>query len=186
MVEGEIITRSVINILEDGSYPYMLVGSFSSNMYGIPRSTKDADFVIDVKDRTVMPRLMKELDHLLEFDPQSSFEGHTGCMRYEAMARSFPFGIEFFELADDPFALSRFQRRVRFHSSVLGRNVWIPTAEDVIVQKLRWGREKDRVDARDVMTVQGTALDLHYIENWCQRLNVTDRYQAVLATVPII
>ena len=64
--------------------------------------------------------------------------------------------------------------------------MWIPTAEDVIVQKLRWGREKDRVDARDVMTVQGTALDLHYIENWCQRLNVTDRYQAVLATVPKI
>ncbi len=186
MVEGESITRAVVEVLEEGAFPYMLVGSFSSNMYGIARSTKDADFVIDVADRSVMPRLMKALDHLLIFDPQVSFEGLTGSTRYEAMARTFPFRIEFFERSNDAFAIARFERRVRHPSSIFGREVWIPTAEDVVIQKLRWARDKDRVDARDVMAVQGTALDHAYIEDWCHRLNILDRYQAVFASVPEI
>lgn len=186
MVEGENITRAVIDVLETEGIPYMLVGSFSSNMYGIARSTKDADFVVDVADRTIMPRLFKALDHLLEFDPQASFEGLTGSVRHEATARSFPFRIEFFERANDPFAIARFERRVRHPSTVFGCEVWIPTPEDVVIQKLRWAREKDRADARDVIAVQGGALDHAHIQDWCQRLGILDRYQAVMASVPEI
>jgi hypothetical protein len=48
---------------------------------------------------------------------------------------------------------------------MLGRTTWLPTAEDVVVQKLRWGRPKDLEDARDVLAVQGTeSLDMAYIE----------------------
>jgi hypothetical protein len=183
MVEGENITRAVIEVLELGKFPYMLVGSFSSNMYGIARSTKDADFVVDVADRTVMPRLFKELNHLLEFNPQASFEGLTGSTRHEAMARSYPFRVEFFEKANDPFAVARFARRVRHPSTVFGCDVWIPTAEDVVIQKLRWARDKDLADARDVMAVQGPALDHGYIEVWSHRLDILDRYQSIRASV---
>jgi len=187
MIEAERITKAVINVLEDTGVAYMLVGSFSSNMYGIPRSTKDADFVIDVVDRTVMPKLMKSLDTLLEFDPQTSFEGIGGSIRHEAVARtSFPFRVEFFERSNDDFAMARFERRVRFFSSVFGREVWIPTPEDVVVQKLRWGRTKDLNDARDVMAVQGSSLNHTYIEDWCRKLGRLEVYQQVRATVPNI
>ena len=186
MIEGEKITRSVIETLEDGGFSYMLVGSFSSNMYGIPRSTMDADFVIDLVSRKDLSRLVTALNPLLEFDPQSSFEGLTGSIRHEASARNSPFRVEFFELSDDFFAQARFVRRVRFRSSVFGREIWIPTPEDVVIQKLRWYRDKDRGDARDVMTVQGPALDYAHIEDWCGKLNILDRYHAVRATVPEI
>jgi len=50
-------------------------------------------------------------------------------------------------------------------SPSIGTEVWIPTAEDIVVQKLRWGRNKDLDDARDVLAVQGTDfLDMPYIE----------------------
>jgi hypothetical protein len=187
MIEAERITKAVINVLEDTKVPYMLVGSFSSNMYGIPRSTKDADFVVDVADRTVMPGLMKALEDILEFDPQTSFEGIGGSIRHEAVARAaFPFRVEFFERTNEEFALARFERRVRFYSSVLGREVWIPTPEDVVVQKLRWARPKDQLDARDVMSVQGALLDYTYIEDWCRKLGRFEVYQQVRATVPDI
>lgn len=46
-----------------------------------------------------------------------------------------------------------------------------PTAEDVIIQKLRWSsrakRSKDFADAVAVLQVQGNALDWPYIEHWC-------------------
>ena len=33
----------VIRVLQTHQIPYMLVGAFSSNAYGYPRATKDAD-----------------------------------------------------------------------------------------------------------------------------------------------
>jgi hypothetical protein len=45
----------------------------------------------------------------------------------------------------------------------------MPTAEDVVVQKLRWGRVKDAEDARFILAVQGDALDFTYIERWCDQ-----------------
>ena len=38
-------TAAVIDALNALAVPYLLVGSFASNFYGIPRSTQDADFV---------------------------------------------------------------------------------------------------------------------------------------------
>ncbi|MFN7804082.1 MAG: hypothetical protein ACK5TO_08720, partial [Planctomycetaceae bacterium] len=37
----------VIQMLQANEIPYMLVGAFSSNAYGYPRSTNDADVVIE-------------------------------------------------------------------------------------------------------------------------------------------
>jgi hypothetical protein len=62
-----------------------------------------------------------------------------------------------------------------------GAKAWLPTAEDVIVQKLRWSalakRPKDFKDACDVMAVQAGNLDWPYIERWCEELGAS----AVLA-----
>ena len=41
-------TVAVIEALEATDIPYMVVGSFSSNYYGISRSTKDADLVVEL------------------------------------------------------------------------------------------------------------------------------------------
>lgn len=38
----------VIRSLDQLGIPYMLVGSYSSNFYGQPRMTKDADFVLQL------------------------------------------------------------------------------------------------------------------------------------------
>ena len=45
---GNEATLAVIDALELCSIPYMLVGSYSSNVYGVERSTQDADFVIEL------------------------------------------------------------------------------------------------------------------------------------------
>ena len=43
---GDEAVLAVIEALEGLGVGYMLVGSLSSNFYGIPRATQDADFVI--------------------------------------------------------------------------------------------------------------------------------------------
>jgi hypothetical protein len=49
MTAGESITVRVADALKACGIAYMLSGSFASNFYGIPRSTKDADFVVQLQ-----------------------------------------------------------------------------------------------------------------------------------------
>ena len=67
----------------------------------------------------------------------------------------------------------------------LARTTWLPTPEDVVVQKLRRGRNKDLDDARDVLAVQGPeTLDMAYIEHWCALHGTAPRLSDALAGIP--
>ena len=46
MTDFERALKLVLDALEQADIPYMLVGSFASNLYGVPRATQDADVVI--------------------------------------------------------------------------------------------------------------------------------------------
>jgi hypothetical protein len=50
----------------------------------------------------------------------------------------------------------------------------IPTAEDVVIQKLRWQRDKDIADVRIVIAVQAAQLDWSYIHYWTDQHGTTD------------
>lgn len=175
------VALRVAEALKASGIPFMLVGGFSSNYHGIPRSTKDADFVVQLS----VP-LNQEFARTLgpEFEPeaQMSFETNTGTQRQEFQVRGTLFKVEIFRLSNDPHDQQRFQRRQRVE--VQGREVFFPTAEDVIVWKLRWGRVKDREDVRAVMGVQRGILDWSYIESWCDRHGTRALLEQIRQTVP--
>ena len=164
------IALEVAAALDEQQIPYMLVGSFSSNVYGVPRSTRDADFVIQHPGLS-FKQLMLKLGSRFVGDPQLRFEGVTGTTRQVIELADHTFKVELFRLTDDPFDQSRFARRVR--RKVGAQDVWFPTAEDVVVQKLRWwsngARPKDIEDAKQVISVQGSNLNWTYIEHWCDQ-----------------
>ena len=60
MTTGESITLKVAETLEACGIPFLLSGSFASNYYGIPRSTRDADFVLQA-EHAVGPEFAKRL-----------------------------------------------------------------------------------------------------------------------------
>lgn len=146
----------VVDAPNGAGIPYALVGSFASNRWGIPRATKDADFVLQLAPADT-GRLWELFSGEFEVDPELSFETRTGSRNLEMRCRASPFTIELFLLSDDAHHQERFRRRVTVE--VFGRTVWMPTAEDVIIQKLRWARPKDLDDARGVLAVQAGRLD---------------------------
>ena len=89
-------------------------------------------------------------------DDQVTFETIAWHTRQILKVPSIPFEIELFDLSDEPFDLSRFERRVK--TSIGGHDVWLPTTEHVVVQKLRWAslgnRGKDFLDALGVAKVR--------------------------------
>lgn len=175
------LVKLAISALDRLMIPYMVVGSFSSNVYGNPRSTKDADFVLELGS-TPISAVMCELGSEFEIEQQMSFETVTATTRHRIRHRETSFLIEFFLLSDDPHDRLRFHRRV---SGDIGeQRAFVPTAEDVVIQKLRWSkhgrRQKDIDDAAGVIAVQSSQLDLEYIRKWCDEHETRELLEKLL------
>jgi hypothetical protein len=166
--------------------PHMFTGALATGLYGSPRSTADVDVVVDVADPTAVPRLVQRLAPIVTFDTQIHFDTLTLGRRLVGTTRSVPpLIVELFTLFDDPFVTEQFSRRRQRPLATVGRSVPVPTPEDVIVQKLRWGRPKDLDDARDVLAIQGVSrLDLGYIRRWCDRHGTTATLDTIVAALP--
>lgn len=182
MNSAEAIVQ-VVDAAVAAGIPYMLTGSLASGVWGIPRSSKDADIVLEMERRRP-DEIMRHLGPEFVLDDQMSFETITGSMRWNLRVPSISFDIELFLLNPDDHHQSRFLRRVAKMHPVLRRELFIPTAEDVIIQKIRWGRLKDQQDAIDVMAVQGAVLDWPYIESWCDKHGTRKLMEELRAAVP--
>lgn len=166
-----------------GGIPYLLAGSFASNVYGIPRSTKDADFVVQLHGG-LGREFDKQLGDEFELDPQLSFETVTGTYRQLIRHSKSTFTIEIFLLSKDPHDQERFARRRE--QDFFGRQVWLLSPEDLIISKLRWARVKDKEDILNVMAVQAARLDWKYIREWCIRHGTLSLMEEIRKTVPTV
>ena len=182
----EQLAAAVIDACEAAGVEHMLTGAFATSLYGVPRSTSDVDVVVDAVAGEPIQRVMARLAPLVVFDPQVQFDTLTWGRRHVGSTRTDPpLLIELFALFDDAFVQHQFKRRRRLVLPSIGRAAWVPQPEDLVVQKLRWGRAKDLDDARDVLAVQGfERVDLGAIRSWCLLHGTTDRLDAVLAAIP--
>jgi hypothetical protein len=189
MKTGNDAVARVVDTLVALGIDFFLAGSYSSNFYGIPRATRDADFVAVFS--VPVGKVALELGDEFVLDSQVSFEGITGTMRDIFSVPSVAFKIEFFHLSEDPHDQSRFHRRRKVFDELVEREFYIPTAEDVIVTKLRWERigqrGKDGTDVRDVIAVQGDdALDWEYIHHWTAEHKTRELLDEIRASIPPI
>jgi hypothetical protein len=172
-------TAAVVGALEELSIPYMLVGAFSVNAYSIPRSTKDADFVVELQSGDLM-RLANKLGPEFRLDRQMQFETITNTIRNVIEHRPTQFKIELFRLTKDPHHIERFRRRRRERLADTIWQPWMPAPEDVVIQKLRWGRTKDIEDATNILAVSGSGMDHNYIEQWTQVHGSNEMYRNLM------
>ena len=156
-MNSEQAVAHVISCLEEFGIEYMLVGALSCNVYGIPRASADADLVVDLGERDL-------LDCMSKLGPS-----HRNVIHFLPTG----FDIELFRLSDDPHHRVRFGRRVKIALPELDKIAYVQTAEDLVVQKLRWARRKDLDDIVNVLTVSAHGLDWKYINEWAQQHGTT-------------
>ena len=179
----ESLTLKVVEALEAAKVPYFISGSFASNFYGIPRATKDADFVIQ-QIGGVGLTFASLLGVDFELDAQLTFETITGTHRQMVRHRKSAFKFEIFILSRDPHDQARFSRRRE--EILFGRKVWLPSPEDSIISKLRWARNKDEDDVRNIISVRHSKLDWQYIEKWCEQHGTLSLLTEIRRSVPDI
>ncbi|MGB8854172.1 MAG: hypothetical protein WCC69_11470 [Pirellulales bacterium] len=164
MTTEQAVAR-LIEALEREGVPYMVVGAFSSNLYGVPRATNDADIVVQFDSFNLL-KFCHELGTEFVLDRRMMIEGFTGSVRNVVTFRPTGFQIELFRLGEDPHHRERFQRRRRQHMPECSREAWVAAAEDVVIQKLRWARRKDLDDVVNLLAVSGGMLDWDYLRRW--------------------
>ena len=173
---ADLATLRVISALNTLDIPYMLTGSMATNLYGIPRSTEDADFVVQLDDKKGISNIAQQLGADFVLDRQASFESVTVSQRFLFRVRESEFKIELFLLTDDSFDQQRFQRRQKLQ--LPDGWVWVPTVEDVVVNKLNWAqiskRSKDFDDACNVASTSGDLIDWNYVSQWCATMETSD------------
>jgi Domain of unknown function (DUF1814). len=174
------VLSQIATALDQLGIPYVLVGSFASSMHGMYRATADIDILADIKTEQVRP-LFEALRDSFYVDEHVMREAVTKRRSFNAIHFDSVFKVDFFVAKSDDFALAQLNRRqLRKVSPDSDEAVYVATAEDTILAKLRWyqaGNETSNNQWNDVLGILGTSkhtLDLDYLRLWAGKLGLTD------------
>jgi hypothetical protein len=161
---------------------YYLTGSMASNYWGIPRSTHDLDFVVQIPAPAVRS-LVDEFSGDYYIDEGAVVAATRPPHQFNAIDTRSALKVDFWLAQETPFDLEMLRRR--FRSTLFGETAWIATAEDVILHKLAWNAmtpsERQLTDAAGVVRVQRGKLDEGYLKKWAEYLGVLPTLSELLA-----
>jgi hypothetical protein len=181
MNEQELLVDCLRRLNRTG-VTYYLTGSMASNYWGIPRTTHDLDFVVQLPV-TAVRRIVHEFRHDFYLEETAVSGVFQPPYQFNAIDTRSALKVDFWLSLADPFAQEMLRRCV--HVSLLGEPAWIATAEDVILHKLVWNRvspsDRQLGDAAGVVAVQAESLDKAYMRQWAQELDLSVELERLLS-----
>jgi hypothetical protein len=174
------VTLQVTRVLEELHIPYFIGGSMASAIHGTIRSTVDTDLVVDLNLEHVQP-FVASLEPYFYVDQLAIINAlHTGSS-FNLIHQETMFKVDIFPLAKNLFVQNQMRRRVLQRLSNHPKDqAYFTTAEDIILAKLSWFRmggeisERQWLDVMGVMRVQDKQLDIEYLRQWAEYLNLAD------------
>ncbi len=174
-----VVLSQVARLLEQQEITYVLVGSLASSMHGMYRSTADIDLLADIKPEQVRP-LLAALEKSFYIDELAMRQAIAQRRSFNAIHFESVFKVDIFIKADD-FASKQLERReLRKMAPEIDQFIYVATAEDTVLAKLRWYRQGDEVsstqwsDVLGVLGAQSVNLDIDYLREWADQLGVRD------------
>lgn len=170
-------TLAVVAKLDALELDYLIGGSLASSLHGIPRSTQDADVVVDLPPSRV-PELVAALAGSFYVDEEMARDAVARASSFNVIHLQTMFKVDLFVLGSDLMSRTELARRQRYHVGESLTEVFVASAEDTILQKLIWYRRGNEVSDRqwqdvvDVLRVQGERLDRGYLDRWAGELDL--------------
>ena len=177
----ELVIECVIKAFEHCGIPYMVAGSFASNIHGVPRATYDADIVVELNAKKV-DCLQKELGEAFYMSIEAAKEALARQGMFNLIHFETGFKLDLITRKNRPFSHEEFSRKMQVPFA--GKERWFASPEDVILSKLEWSKigqsERQFGDALSVAQIQGDSLDLVYLQRWAAQLDLSDLLSRLL------
>lgn len=181
MSEQELLA-DCLRRLNRAGVSYYLTGSMASNYWGIPRTTHDLDFVVQMPVSAV-PRIVQEFSGDFYLEEAAVRAAYHPPHQFNAIDTRSALKVDFWLPKPEPFDREMLRRRM--HVTLFDEPAWIATAEDVILHKLLWNRispsDRQLGDAAGVVAVQADALDKNYLGLWARELKLTADLERLLS-----
>jgi predicted nucleotidyltransferase len=183
------VLSEIARILEEQGIAYVVVGSFASSMRGLYRATADVDIVADIKADQIKP-LVAALRDTFYIDEQAVRRAVSEHRSFNAIHFDSVFKVDIFIPPTDDFGRQQLaRRRLEKMAPDVEQRIYVATAEDTILAKLRWYRASGEVsgtqwnDVLGIIGTQGEQLDVKFLRECADRIGVRDLLEKALDEV---
>jgi hypothetical protein len=166
--------------------PYLIGGSLASVLYGMVRTTQDADIVAEMRQEHIRPFVSTLQDEFYIDEEMIASSIHRNTS-FNIIHRETFFKVDVFIPSPRPFLQSQLARAQKqtftFEAEVSAK---FATPEDTILSKLEWfrlGGETSERQWRDILGViktRANKLDLAYLRKWAEEIQVSDLLERAL------
>ncbi len=180
------VTLKVTEVLEKLGVPYLISGSLASTLYGMVRTTQDADIVTEMRLEHLQP-FVAALQDEFYLDSEMIAKAIRHHSSFNIIHRETMFKVDVFIPHPCPFLQSQLTRAQRQEFDLEPkRSAKFASPEDTILSKLEWYRVGGEVsehqwrDVLGVLKVCAGSLDLDYLRKWARELQVNDLLERAL------
>ena len=166
--------------------PWIVGGSVASSIHGIPRATQDIDLVADIR-RVHAKRLADALEAEFYVDEDAILDAVLRRASFNLVHLDTMTKVDIFVPKGDPLSTAQIRRRQFVQvGATPAESLPVLSAEDVILQKLRWYEAGQRVSERQwrdvlgVLKVRAGALDEDYLRQQAADAGLGDLLQEAL------
>ena len=171
--------------LDSAGITYMVSGSVASIVYGEPRLTNDVDIVIalsvdragDIEKLFPLSDFYCPPAEVIAVETRRPRRGHFNIIHHETGHKA-----DIYTTGSDPLQSWGFRHR-RSIDVISDKSLWIAPPEYVILRKLEYYREghseKHILDIRGMMDVSGDTLDIPFLREQIEHMNLLREWQLV-------
>ncbi len=164
------LLQFICELLDNTNIAYMISGSIASNVYTIPRMTRDIDIVIELPLSKIDEFVSKFSNFY--FDKLTIKEEIKREGMFNIIDNSTGFKIDFIIRKNSEYYNLAFNRRKRVKE--FGTELWVISVEDLIIAKLIWTQQiYSEQQIRDIQNLLlFSEIDFDYIIEWCKKLKL--------------
>jgi len=166
---ADVVLR-LAETFEELAIPYAIGGAVATSYWGVPRTTQDADCLVAVP-AVAYQQLSDALNASgFEIEQPAGPEPVTVVALLEQVRHD-----KYMTLSCRSTSVELFVPVVPLQQSILkravgrqfhGRTIQVTTAEDLILLKMAFHRQKDLQDIRGILHIQKGHLDMGYLRQW--------------------
>jgi hypothetical protein len=168
------------DLLDQLGIRYAVGGSLASGIHGEVRATNDIDVLIEIPEDRISA-LVAALKPTFDVWEDTVRAAVNAGRSFSVLHLEWHVKVDFFPAGASPLDQHELARRLAVQlPAAPGTDVYVATAEDIVLRKLEWYRrsgdvlERQLRDVVGVMKLRGQTLDMAYLRRWARELGVEE------------